>query len=114
MFDDTGLLAHHGIGPEKMKAFVSELARRYKKVPYHHFTHTFSLMQMLYSFLNVAKHSKEGSPFTKSEELVLYLAALGHDLGHCKFGMTRSWNEQPILPGSAEYLGLGLQQCISA
>lgn len=84
MFEEAGLLAHFGISSDRLRTFVRELAKRYNRVPYHHFTHTFSLMQMCYSFLRVAKHSAAGPLFNEAEELALYIAALGHDLGHCK------------------------------
>jgi len=72
------LTARIKLGEEaKVRAFVADMANRYNFVPFHNFTHAFSILHICYLMMK----KLEGT-FDQEEELGLLLGALGHDVGH--------------------------------
>ena len=64
---------------KQIYGFFEEVAQRYKKVPYHHFTHGVWLMKMLYWILTRI----EISDFFEPIDLVgMMIAGVAHDLDH--------------------------------
>ncbi|XP_069675140.1 probable 3',5'-cyclic phosphodiesterase pde-5 isoform X3 [Periplaneta americana] len=57
--------------------FTLTVRKNYRRVPYHNWTHGFSVANSMYS---VIKHSQ--STFKPNECLALYIASLCHDLDH--------------------------------
>ncbi|XP_050513752.1 probable 3',5'-cyclic phosphodiesterase pde-5 isoform X1 [Diabrotica virgifera virgifera] len=66
LFDQTCLLR-----------FALTVKKNYRRVPYHNWTHGFSVANTIYCIL---KHSKK--IFTRNECLALFVGALCHDLDH--------------------------------
>ena len=66
IFQDTGLINYFDLKTEKLRGLITEMAKRYKKVPYHNFTHAFSLLQMAYCILQASKTTANGCIFNQS------------------------------------------------
>ncbi|XP_073974523.1 probable 3',5'-cyclic phosphodiesterase pde-5 isoform X2 [Rhodnius prolixus] len=57
--------------------FILTVKKNYRRVPYHNWTHGFSVANSMYAII---KHSN--GTFTSNECLALYIGALCHDLDH--------------------------------
>ncbi|GFG29788.1 hypothetical protein Cfor_03292 [Coptotermes formosanus] len=62
---------------ESLIRFTLTVRKNYRRVPYHNWTHGFSVANSMYS---VIKHSQD--TFQANECLALYIASLCHDLDH--------------------------------
>ncbi|KAL1131147.1 hypothetical protein AAG570_012384 [Ranatra chinensis] len=62
---------------DSLVRFTLTVKKNYRRVPYHNWTHGFSVANSMYSILKVARGS-----FSSNECLALYIAALCHDLDH--------------------------------
>ncbi|PSN39765.1 putative 3' [Blattella germanica] len=62
---------------ESLIRFTLTVRKNYRRVPYHNWTHGFSVANSMYS---VIKHSQNA--FKPNECLALYIASLCHDLDH--------------------------------
>ncbi|KAJ9601206.1 hypothetical protein L9F63_000626, partial [Diploptera punctata] len=62
---------------ESLIRFTLTVRKNYRRVPYHNWTHGFSVANSMYS---VIKHSQ--SAFKSNECLALFIASLCHDLDH--------------------------------
>ena len=74
------LLIHRGlcsslqISSDKMNSLLVALENGYNPLPYHSSTHAADVMQAVHAFVK--------SELTSMEEMVLYVAAAAHDVGH--------------------------------
>ncbi|XP_030762448.1 probable 3',5'-cyclic phosphodiesterase pde-5 [Sitophilus oryzae] len=75
MFIDLFGLAH--FDKECLVRFVLTVKKNYRKVPYHNWTHGFSVANSMYCVLK-----RTASRFNKNEGLALFVGALCHDLDH--------------------------------
>ncbi|XP_046859882.1 probable 3',5'-cyclic phosphodiesterase pde-5 [Xenia sp. Carnegie-2017] len=69
---------------DELTKFTLTVRRNYRKVPYHNWTHAFSVAHCMFMILR-----KASSNFTLTESLALFVACLCHDLDHR--GRTNSW-----------------------
>ncbi|XP_065171962.1 probable 3',5'-cyclic phosphodiesterase pde-5 [Atheta coriaria] len=60
-----------------MLKFTLTVKKNYRRVPYHNWTHGFSVANSMYSIIKKSKHV-----FKEVESLALFIAALCHDLDH--------------------------------
>uniref|UniRef100_A0A1B6CTP1 Phosphodiesterase n=1 Tax=Clastoptera arizonana TaxID=38151 RepID=A0A1B6CTP1_9HEMI len=75
MFEDLFGLSR--FDRDNLVRFTLTVKKNYRRVPYHNWTHGFSVANSMYSII---KHSKD--TFSPNECLSLYIAALCHDLDH--------------------------------
>ncbi|CAH1180236.1 unnamed protein product [Phaedon cochleariae] len=75
MFSD--LFGLHTFDEECLLKFILTVRKNYRRVPYHNWTHGFSVANSMYCII---KHSK--GAFNTNECLALYVGALCHDLDH--------------------------------
>lgn len=73
------MLARFQIDGERLKAFFRDVERHYKRVPYHHFTHAFSIVHLTYYMV---RNSRIQDYLEEVDVLAVMLAALGHDIDH--------------------------------
>ncbi|XP_071037652.1 probable 3',5'-cyclic phosphodiesterase pde-5 isoform X2 [Parasteatoda tepidariorum] len=64
------------IDQDSLMRFALTVRKNYRRVPYHNWTHGFSVANSVYALL------KSNSSFKPLEELALYVACLCHDLDH--------------------------------
>lgn len=74
---------------DKLRDFLVNICKNYRRVPYHHFTHAFSLTVGAYWILkNIGKESSDGQKdgmhkfFSKNDILGIILGCIGHDANH--------------------------------
>eukprot|EP00899_Mesostigma_viride_P024680 jgi/Mesvir1/5397/Mv15470-RA.2 len=79
MFAHFGLLDHFGIGREPLRAFLAAVHARYRNLPYHNFTHAFSVMHMAFFIL---LKTRAAMFLSKLEILALFISCIGHDIDH--------------------------------
>ncbi len=86
MFETLGLISFLEVDKETVSRFFTEVAMRYKKVPYHHFTHGVWLVKMLYW---ITSRVTVSNYFTHLDLVGMFVAGVGHDLDHS--GMNNSF-----------------------
>ena len=69
---------------DELTKFTLTVRRNYRRVPYHNWTHAFSVAHCMFMILR-----KASSNFMLTESLALFVACLCHDLDHR--GRTNSW-----------------------
>ena len=74
------------INREKLRPFLKEICSKYQRVPYHNFTHAFSLARIAYWIIRKKKKKKF---FIKDDILAIIIACIAHDLNHP--GMNNSY-----------------------
>lgn len=67
------------INEEKLRPFLVKICNNYQMVPYHNFTHAFTLTYVAYWIL---QHIDKEKFFTENEVLAIILACIGHDWNH--------------------------------
>jgi len=55
MFSRLNLLEKFKIDSDKLRAFIKDVERSYKRLPYHHFTHAFNITHVTYYVLRNSK-----------------------------------------------------------
>ncbi|XP_071807171.1 probable 3',5'-cyclic phosphodiesterase pde-5 isoform X1 [Asterias amurensis] len=76
MFQDMFTLS--GFEYEDLCRFILTVRKNYRKVPYHNWTHAFSVAHSVYTIIKTCKDQI----FTPLECLALFVACLCHDLDH--------------------------------
>lgn len=79
MFQDYNLLEVLHVDAERLIAFVRDVELCYHPNPYHNFDHAFDVLQTTYSLVH---GMRAGEMLTTMDVLVLFIAALGHDVDH--------------------------------
>ncbi|XP_074038739.1 probable 3',5'-cyclic phosphodiesterase pde-5 isoform X2 [Leptinotarsa decemlineata] len=75
MFND--LFGCNGFDQNCLLRFILTVRKNYRRVPYHNWTHGFSVANSMFCIL---KHSR--GAFERNESLALFIGALCHDLDH--------------------------------
>ncbi|CAG9856919.1 unnamed protein product [Phyllotreta striolata] len=75
MFND--LFGTNGFDQACLLRFILTVKKNYRRVPYHNWTHGFSVANSIYCIIK-----NSGEAFNKNERLALYVGALCHDLDH--------------------------------
>lgn len=110
MFQFFELIEKFKINPLNLQRFLTEICRKYKRVPFHNMTHAFNVTHTCFyiilqmkkepvedtnedeeSFNQGVKKSKsliKESIFTDLDILAMILACIGHDLDHPGLGNT--------------------------
>lgn len=79
----TSLQISLKIPNEVMRSFIEECLIVYNHVPYHNFSHGFSVFQVFHYFFK--KSFLLNQIFSQDELFLGLIACLSHDLGHRKF-----------------------------
>ena len=69
IFDQLGLTSE--INSEKLRPFLTEVSNNYQKVPYHNFTHAFTLVHFAFWII---KSIQVDNYFTKDDVLAVVIA----------------------------------------
>ncbi|XP_045461799.1 probable 3',5'-cyclic phosphodiesterase pde-5 isoform X3 [Harmonia axyridis] len=77
MYMFTDLFGLGLIDPSSLMRFTLTVKKNYRRVPYHNWTHGFSVANSMYSIIK-----RTGSLFSLPERLALFVGALCHDLDH--------------------------------
>jgi len=80
MMEQLGLRESFKIPSNVIAAYASETCAQYRNVPYHSFTHAFSVTQFL--FVECLRIRQVSQTLLPSDLLALFAAALVHDAGH--------------------------------
>ena len=67
------------INSDKLKPFLTEVSNNYQKVPYHNFTHAFTLVHFAYWMV---KNIKVDEFLIKDDILSIVVACIIHDINH--------------------------------
>ncbi|GAB1609237.1 probable 3',5'-cyclic phosphodiesterase pde-5 isoform X2 [Argonauta hians] len=71
------IFADYRLNMDNFTRFVLTVRRNYRNVPYHNWTHAFSVTQTMFTILKKSKHK-----FGCKESIALFIASLCHDLDH--------------------------------
>ena len=92
MFERLSLVSKFGIDMAKLKKFILEICRNYRRVPFHNMTHAFNVTHMLYMILSQNERNGQNyfakEVFEDLDKLSMLLACIGHDLNHPGVGNT--------------------------
>ncbi|GAB1598501.1 hypothetical protein Ahia01_000127200 [Argonauta hians] len=77
MEGSQSLLELSELNMDNFTRFVLTVRRNYRNVPYHNWTHAFSVTQTMFTILKKSKHK-----FGCKESIALFIASLCHDLDH--------------------------------
>ena len=92
MFERLNLINKFNIDVIKLKEFVLQVSKSYRRVPFHNFTHCFNVTHVLYCILRQNEHNGENQfakyVFQDLDKLAMLLACIGHDLNHPGLGNT--------------------------
>lgn len=93
-FESLGLIEELKTTRETLINLLTETAKRYLKNPYHNFTHAVCLMHILHV---IALKIDTSLYFSKLEVACMFLAALGHDIGHLSTNNAFSIRNKDVL-----------------
>lgn len=79
MFKRFDLISKFQIDENKLQNFISVIAKSYKRVPYHNFTHAFNIVHFNYYVLI---KSQIRDYLEDIDVLAIILGSLGHDIDH--------------------------------
>lgn len=79
VFEEFGLINALKTDKQTLRNLITELAKRYLKGPYHHFTHAFYLLHLSQWICKQIDWTKYFKPLDLAS---MFLAALGHDVNH--------------------------------
>lgn len=79
MFQHNGNFNDFGLNFEVLRNLIEAVCKNYNVVPYHHFSHAFSVFQLLFHCYHVSDLKKCAQKFDFLGSLI---AALAHDLNH--------------------------------
>lgn len=79
IFNHLGLIDFLKVSRETIWEFFIHIAWRYKRVPYHHFTHAVCLVKLMYWVLTRIEIENF---FTKIDLVGIFISALAHDIDH--------------------------------
>lgn len=79
MFSRLGLITRFRLDEGRLRHFIADVEKNYKRVPYHNFTHAFNIVHMCYYF---ARTTKLTEYLEDVDLLALMLGSLGHDIDH--------------------------------
>ncbi len=79
IFNDSGVLEHFKIEDRKLMAFIAAVCSHYHENPYHNFCHVVYVLHCAYMIMSC---SEAASCLTRTDQLVLLIAALCHDIDH--------------------------------
>ena len=79
IFVDSGVLTHFKIEERKAMAFIAAVASHYHSNPYHNFVHVTYVLHCVYMIMSTSEAAK---CLTRTDQLVLLIAALCHDIDH--------------------------------
>ncbi|EPB72032.1 3'5'-cyclic nucleotide phosphodiesterase [Ancylostoma ceylanicum] len=102
MFNDLGFTARYSMNKKKLASFLLRVARGYREVPYHNWSHAFSVAHFCWISLRTPAvlHGLD-----ELERLALLIACLCHDIDHR--GTTNAFQLQSKTPLAQLYSSEG-------
>ncbi|CAH8506880.1 unnamed protein product [Heterobilharzia americana] len=94
MFKELGFIEHYKLQYHRLDLWLSDIYRRYNRIPFHNYKHAFMVTQMCYVLL-------WGGNLTKlldiDDQLTLIMSAICHDLDHPGFNNAYQINAGTVL-----------------
>ncbi|CAJ0941056.1 unnamed protein product, partial [Mesorhabditis belari] len=79
MFQELGFIQRYNIRRDRLAHFLLRISRGYRDVPYHNWSHAFSVAHFCYLLLRT---SSVVNSLSELEQLALLIACLCHDIDH--------------------------------
>ncbi|CAJ0581079.1 unnamed protein product, partial [Mesorhabditis spiculigera] len=79
MFDELGFIKRYCIRRDRLAHFLLRISRGYREVPYHNWSHAFSVAHFCYLLLRT---NSVRNSLNELEQLSLLIACLCHDIDH--------------------------------
>ncbi|CAH8505163.1 unnamed protein product [Schistosoma curassoni] len=94
MFQELGFIKHYNIQLHRLDLWLTDIYRRYNRVPFHNYKHAFMVTQMCYVLI-------WGGNLTNlldiDDQLILIISAICHDLDHPGFNNAYQINAGTVL-----------------
>ncbi|XP_018650510.1 putative high-affinity cgmp-specific 3,5-cyclic phosphodiesterase [Schistosoma mansoni] len=94
MFQELGFIEHYNIQLHQLDLWLTDIYRRYNRVPFHNYKHAFMVTQMCYVLI-------WGGNLTNlldiDDQLILIVSAICHDLDHPGFNNAYQINAGTVL-----------------
>nr|CAH8838706.1 unnamed protein product [Trichobilharzia regenti] len=94
MFKELGFIDHYKLQYHRLDLWLSDIYRRYNRIPFHNYKHAFMVTQMCYVLLWGGKLTKL---LDIDDQLTLIMSAICHDLDHPGFNNAYQINAGTVL-----------------